>query len=465
MMRYACLCLLMSVTLLASSALAVDEAKAQSSEAHSFTILAIGDTGEANLDLFRNALGINKATNDRDHKDRSALLFLGDNFYKHGLADESASARERLFHDIYGRWFESSFAALRNGKATGTTDPSAEPSGPAGAPGTQGVYPRVHAIAGNHDYYSKEASKEILSALPLGFTTLGNEYEESRPEWVYHHQYPSDAYWELKGENDSAPQAGRKAVQAIFVDSTLLVRSTWTTTCRDSARARPDKGKEIEWLSCAQRLRQRDDLIALLTKYPRDSVWRVLVTHHPLHTVGSHGGARWAAPGEVVGDEREPCSLPQRPLGHFANSFDPEDLCTEGSEKYRELVLDTIQKTGVPVQAVLSGHDHSLQLLTLDRVCAGRQPCPAVQIVSGAGAKTTVVKKSNLPHYVTAMRSGEKARGKSKAGWVALRFSAEEIEVRFYSGEQDITKEMAAESSIVLDADGRPRSWQPDQAQ
>jgi hypothetical protein len=172
----------MSVTLLASSTLAARGAEAPSVTPHSFTILAIGDAGEANLDLFRNALGINKATSDKDHGDRSALLFLGDNFYQHGLADESPSARERLFHDIYGRWFESSFASLGQKKGERTTEPSLQAGGSAAAPGTQRGQPRVHAIAGNHDYYSKEASKEILGALPLGFTTAGNEYEESRRE-------------------------------------------------------------------------------------------------------------------------------------------------------------------------------------------------------------------------------------------------------------------------------------------
>jgi hypothetical protein len=160
------------------------------------------------------------------------------------------------------------------------------------------------------------------------------------------------------------------------------------------------------------------------------------------------------------------CSKTQRPLDDFKNSFDPEDLCTPQSHAYVQLVMgalaDANQGKGVPVHVVLSGHDHSLQLLDFQRPREPPRP-PArkvefsrllgVQIVSGAGAKTSEVQASNRDELRITTNGGDrdvKRLGVSRSGWAQLRFEARKVVVTFHSGRRDITRDMAGEDQIEL---------------
>jgi hypothetical protein len=52
----------------------------------------------------------------------------------------------------------------------------------------------------------------------------------------------------------------------------------------------------------------------------------------------------------------------------------------ERHARYRRLVLEAIAAAGAPVQLLLSGHEHNLQLLTLD------SPAPGLHVVAGSGS-------------------------------------------------------------------------------
>jgi hypothetical protein len=459
----------------------------------SFTILAIGDTGERTIDLSRNAEDIADAARALT-KEKGALIFLGDNFYEHGLADETPDRRNQLFYDLYGRWFGQSFDAL-----------GMEERGSRDAPPTldEKAQAHVHAIAGNHDYYSKRASTLFgnISPVPLGFSTAGNAYEALRKEWAYHYGQVGRARWGFGKSHDAADKNG---VQAIFLDSSVLIRSDWDQVDCEVAPPFEKLPKDADPLSCAVRRRIKQDLVEALRRHAKENVWRVLVTHHPLDTVGEHGGATWVPDARGRGGEivmQDLCSKTRRPRDYFKNLVDPEDSCTTASRKYVELVLEAIKDAEtdegarIPVHVVLSGHDHSLQLLDLRRPREWNDPLtrringmapdllrlPGVQVVSGAGAKVSAVQASSPDQgRITTNRGcddqapvgesrgwkkvGESSwchdvnrRGESRSGWIRLQFQARTVDVTFHSGRRDITKDISDRERITLVLDAQDR--------
>jgi hypothetical protein len=51
---------------------------------------------------------------------------------------------------------------------------------------------RVHALAGNHDYYSHHL------LIPFGFTTMGNRREEALTDiWTYQWRWPIEAFYTI----------------------------------------------------------------------------------------------------------------------------------------------------------------------------------------------------------------------------------------------------------------------------
>jgi hypothetical protein len=423
---------------------AADNAAPAGDKAPSLTLVAVGDTGSRNLDLFRNAMGINAAVHS--DPDRHALVFLGDNFYEQGLSDETDRTRDLKFKQVYGSWFAESFGELKmkRGRAVAALTPTPGAEAPA-ADEAKEQPARVHAVTGNHDYYSKEAAAEVLHALPVGFTTSGNAYVKTRLEWVYHYGEPADVVWEIAGAT-----AGRRRVQLVFLDSSLLVRSDWGKT---ECKAVPLPPRVADWLGCGFREHMREKLVELLKQNPGDDVWRVLVTHHPIDTMGYHRGARWMPErgGVVLLDL---CSKAEQPIGWLRNDFDPEDWCTGGWQNYVRFVKDAITEAGVDVHVELAGHDHSLQLLALGEPLTGPHG-PRVQVISGAGSKTTVVSEpcTDRPYY-TAYRPAPKARGVSESGWASLQFTPERVMVRFFSGRTEITGRMGGPASLCLDLRG-----------
>jgi len=347
------------------------------------TVIAIGDAGEKGKELRSNASYINDMfTGRHDAGQFDAMIFLGDNFYTTGLnipaKDVSGEVKSILgpFRDVF--------------ESLGRD--------------------HVHAVAGNHDWYAGNGVEfSFLFGLinietwPLGLSDVGNRREAELTQWTYHYAMPSSAAFPLlPGSSDS--------VQFLFVDSALPLRTSLEA-----------------WRPTIDSLRN-----LLLNSASRSNLrWRILAMHHPIRTVGEHGGYTvWNDETQQV-DYRTPCDKDSNAIGWVKNWFDPEDVCTDRYQQFLDSLRSVIHQANVPIQLVLSGHDHSLQLLTLpeDESCT---ICPKIQVVSGAGAKTTRVKLPSPPNEFTASQVKEK--GISLPGFVQLQFGEEKVRLIFFNG-------------------------------
>ena len=349
------------------------------------TVLAIGDIGEGGGSLRGNAMYVTAMwTGEHDAGRYQAVLFLGNNFQPTGLniPAEEVEGRVKSMLGAFGVPFD----------ALGRSN--------------------IHALPGNHDYYARNAvERSILfglfniSELPVGLTDKGNLREEAIPSWTYRHGMPGEAFYPI------TPGAG-DTVQFIFFDSALLLRTRPAT-----------------WTPALDSLRK----ILLATKDRPGIRWRVLCTHHPLRTVGEHGGYTvWDDDEKAVG-YLTACDKDTNALGWLRNWLDPEDLCAERYQEYADSVTSVIRQSGVRIQVSLAGHDHSLQLLFApdDRNC---ELCPAVHIVSGAGSLTSRVKYPMPPREYTSAQLQPEKKGESLTGFAQLRFERDRMRVVFYNG-------------------------------
>lgn len=238
----------------------------------------------------------------------------------------------------------------------------------------------VHAVTGNHDYYAQRLFK-----WNRGFTDRGNALASRLGPWTYHYGCePGEALYDLPGTN--------ARVQLLFFDSARLVAGQ---ECPSSPYA-----------SLTRLLKQGAK---------RDVVWRLVAVHHPLETVGKHGSCR------------SQCA--------------DQDLRSDRYQEYVRGLRDAIRDSEVPVQLVLGGHDHSLQLLASppDAGCAG---CPTVNVVSGAGAKVTKVEEPHPAALVFTAAEGSKdvAPGRTRKarravpGFVEVNATLDRLTVRFVDG-------------------------------
>lgn len=384
--------------------------ESHATRASNFSLVTIGDAGEKNDILGDNAKALNKLFND-DAFD--LLVFLGDNFYKIGLNfDKAATQKEveeetqKKIKDVLGPFQNVTQKLGRS---------------------------RVHAIAGNHDYYARlVVDKSLLFGLisiqtaPVGITNRGNEREAEIPFWTYHYGLPEQALFRIGETQDS--------LQVIFFDSAILLRTpphTWGT-----------------YLSA---LRQ----VLVSTQNRPQIKWRILTAHHPLYSVGKHGGYTvWDAESQTV-QQLNLCDADTDAVGYFLNIADPQDLCAARYRNYQDSIKSVIRQSSVRVQIIASGHDHSLQLLYYperDRDCSN---CPKIHIVSGAGSSAGKVKAPS-PHAgeFTSPNNNPKQQGESQYGFTRFDITGEEMHVRFFSGKTKKEIEMGGRTSFRIDVNG-----------
>jgi hypothetical protein len=371
-----------------------------------FSFIAIGDTGEKSAILTDNA----KTITQFFRQDRfDLLIFLGDNFYPTGL---NFGASE-------------DFEKEAQKKIKDVLDPFREVMAGLGAK-------HVHAVAGNHEYYAKLVLDKSfffglfsISALPVGITNRGNQRAvDMIKTWTYHYGLPAQATF----------AAGQDSVQLIFFDSAILLR-TQPETWRPS-------------LAHLQRL------LASTRQRPRVK-WRIFAAHHPLYSVGEHGGySEWDPEARAVRYLNH-CDPDSDAVNYFQNLVDPEDLCVERYRAYRDSVQAAIHRSGVTVQLALAGHDHSLQLLhypNLHPACAG---CPKSFLVSGAGAKTSPVKAPSPSRgEYTCPDTDPQRQGKSQFGFARMDFLGERLRVRFFSGKTQKEIDMGGRREFFIKPDG-----------
>jgi hypothetical protein len=364
----------------------------QSNEPKPLTVLVIGDAGEPNSILHDNANCINDMYNGRhDAGKPDALIFLGDNFYETGLnvpADEVHS----MITKVLGP-FRETLVGL--GRAN------------------------VHAIPGNHDYYARNVlEKSLLFGLinikagPTGISDRGNEREKAIEWWTYYYKMPAvKSYPIFVGASDS--------VQFFFFDSAVLLKTdiaTWTPSL-DSLRR----------LLRASRLQN-------------GIVWRVLALHHPWYSVGAHGG--WSVWDDV---EKRVTYLPNcdkdsNAVNWFVNDVDPQDLCANKYQQMLDSLKSVIRASGTKIHLTLAGHEHNLQLLSYPNNDSDCTTCPKVHVISGAGAKATIVRFPAPPNEFTS--SQPKKQGEPMTGFAQLQFHRDSLRVAFFNSATDKTIDM-----------------------
>jgi 3',5'-cyclic AMP phosphodiesterase CpdA len=368
-------------------------------------VFAVGDVGEKTGELRANAGLIERMeTGQHDGGKPDMMIFLGDNFYDTGLNLRADDVEDKV-EDILGS-FGGAIANL--GRES------------------------VHAIPGNHDYYTSHALEtSILFGLvsfevgPFGVSDKGNQRAQKLEQWTYHFDLPGQTILPLSpGSKDS--------VQFVFFDSARLLRT-----------------EPRFWSESIAGLRR---MLSATAK--RGGIrWRVLAAHHPFYSLGEHGGYTvWNDETETV-EYLTPCDKDSNAISWLKNFIDPEDVCADRYTRYVDSVKFAIARSGAKVHMVLSGHDHDLQLLSYPERNPECPECPDIHIVSGAGAKTAMVRHPAPPREYTASQAGK--MGISESGFAMIEFSPTVARVVFFNGRRGEAIDMGGgKRELLIGADG-----------
>ena len=353
------------------------------------TLLAIGDIGEPHGRDPRLHASMAKRL---DGADGAPIVVLGDVFYSHGLLGFCLSEDKR----------SSRAGCNRPGPIDAQLDSILGPYARklAGHP--------VVAMAGNHDHAGDPLATQNacarIPALASGwrYVSRGCELDDARPIALL--------------------DAGHVVV--VMIDSeAMLVDADF--------RARTNEALHAE----QARLRQE-----------RPEVWLVLAAHHPLESYGLHNGAEPLTALHkdlypVLGTLLAPILLPIE----WATGSGDQQLYQWRNRSLRRGIYEALGTA--PVDLVLSGHDHSLQLVELEH------PGARWQVISGEGAKHTRVKRwgldwlwtnrlarlvglrSALPaveHRLVFAAGAGDDRDRAGYGYVALVASPEKLRVEFW---------------------------------
>jgi hypothetical protein len=195
---------------------------------------------------------------------------------------------------------------------------------------------RVFAVPGNHEYYKLL----LFGHFPLGFSERGDATRARAQAlgWDY-------AGGRSKVTYLTAPDGARVAL--FLLDSALAV-------------AGPEPTIEVVMGEFEDHLRRS----------AHQADWRILAMHHPLESRGDHGHS--------FDREEEHDWIRRHSFPHKL------DTCSRTFQRFAARLHSRIRAAGVPIDAVVSGHDHNLQILDLpERAGLG----PRIQIVSGAASK------------------------------------------------------------------------------
>jgi len=375
----------LTIVLVSAFLAAMPRCAAQSSGG-GLSVIALGDAGESNGVLRGNAFYLTEMMMGRhDAGKPDLLLFLGDNFIPIGLN----GAKNDIDGDVKARLgpFKEVLEALSRD--------------------------RVHAIPGEHDYYARYAVENTgffglfhSTEGPTGISDKGARRETEIPSWTFHHRLPEELTLPIaEGAADS--------VQFIFFDSALPLRTATAT-----------------WHPALEGLKG----VLERSEVRTGVLWRVLCVHHPLRSVGVHGGySVWDDEAQAVEYLTE-CDKDTNAAGFVRNWLDPEDLCTEKYRQYIDSVTAIIKLVGVKIHIVLGAHDRSLQLLYAPEVGVGCDACPRIQLISGAASLPTRVKLPAPPREFTSANSAPEKQGVSTPGFAQLQFDREHVRIVFISG-------------------------------
>jgi hypothetical protein len=165
---------------------------------NALTVIALGDAGEDGSTLRTTAQLVNDMYTGRHSGGKpDVLLFLGDNFYPIGLNIPKDDV-ESLVRKVL-----SPFRPTLEGLGRS----------------------RVHALAGNHDYYARNViDQSVLFGLinvtagPIGLSDRGNRRSRELSWWTYTAGMPAEATYPVRPDSPDS-------VQFIFYDSALPLRT------------------------------------------------------------------------------------------------------------------------------------------------------------------------------------------------------------------------------------------------
>jgi hypothetical protein len=279
----------------------------------------------------------------------------------------------------------------------------------------------VHAIAGNHDYYCR-----TINDIPFNTCSQGNIYEQSITEWNYHYYYPVSLRRALS-------EGSRDSVEFILFDSAYLI-------AHDQRLWHP-------------LLDSLERMLKLSASAPGVK-WRLYVAHHSPYSVGDHGGwRRWIGSQKRVGYIGNCIEERDDPFRYVQEFFSQQDNCTPRYRAYGDSLMSIIARSGARVQALIAGHDHSLQLLDYpDRNC---DLCPKIFVVDGAGSKRQRVKSPSPPNEYTHPFNDEIEKGNSAGGFLVGSFQSGKLALSFIEAESGQPLDMGGRTTFLIDESGR----------
>jgi len=350
------------------------------------SVIAVGDAGDNNGVLRGCGTYItNMHTGQHDAGKFDLLFFLGDMFGPTGLNIPAADVQKRV---------DAILEPLRG---------PMDDLGPS----------HVHSLAGEHDYYARNAIEESLllglvriEEAPIGLTDRGNRRASQIGAWTHHYGMPAESVFPLSpGSADS--------VQFLFFDTALPLRTP-----------------QAAWSPALGALRR----ILTGDRARPHLLWRIFCCHHPFLSAGEHAGYTAWDDESLTVEFVPPCDRDSNAIAWIRNSFDPEDLCAMRYRALGDSLRQAIRDGGVKVQFALSAHDHSLQLLSAASPGGAADPVPSLQIVSGAVAEPARVRFPSPPLVFTSAIADPSARGESLPGFVRIAFAGEACTVVFYNG-------------------------------
>ncbi|HEY0059761.1 MAG TPA: BamA/TamA family outer membrane protein [Flavisolibacter sp.] len=351
------ICTILSILFLQSLALAQGGAPIDSIRQR---IFLIGDAGELK-DGRHPVIEWLKKNVDWNDKSNTAV-FLGDNIYEYGLPSEGEDSYK------YAKQVIDYQMSLVKGKKS-----------------------KAYFVMGNHDWKNGKIG--------------GWEQAVNQVDYIN---------GQLQNNIEAYPRGGCPGPDIIELDTLValsLIDTQWFLHTHD----KPGPGS-----NCASKTIDEfsTELSEAMQLHPNQLM--VVVTHHPLHTHGVHGGATYKLRHHLfpLTELNKNLYIPLPVLGSvypiargiFGNIQDVNHPLYRGMAR---TIDEVVRKHPNPI--VVSGHDHSLQLVLHDSL---------YQIVSGSGAKTTDIsaKKHNEDLLFGRGAYGCSVIEVTKSGKVSTRF-------------------------------------------
>lgn len=326
-------------------------------------LILIGDAGDADPDgepvlqmLARHARAI---------PDRTTVTFLGDNVYERGMPAEEPTVLDeaaQVANVILPKVFDSRKEAERC--LTAQID------------SVRGTSARAIFVPGNHDWDPFEVG---------GWTRVLQQESFIRAS--------------ARENVDVAmlPEGGCPGPVSVNLGKhgkLVILDTQWWLAFGPKSKPTPENNPT----NCPYTTEQQvlDAFIAELEKAAREKRWAIVAGHHPLNTMGPHGG--FVEPTTHLFPMRflrhyVPWYLewlPMPVLGTFAVlarqnfSPSPQDTSNDRNGYLRKTLRDAMEeaeKRGAPALVYAAGHDHSLQVFRSPRG-------PHYAVVSGLGSKS-----------------------------------------------------------------------------